>query len=107
MEQEAIAKAESKLERMRRALNTLKQADIGPEEIEAAWEDFVMASGTFYSTLEQGAKNNKKSFAWFGQKKHDRRADPLLKYIHFARNAEEYGIERITKRASSYITVEP
>ena len=66
-----------------------------------------MAAGGFYSALEQGAKVNAKSKAWFGRQKHQRKKDPLLRYVHQARNAEEHGIRQITQRQNSEITLEP
>lgn len=44
--------------------------------------------------FEQGAKGNSKSVPWFGRKKGERKRDPLLSYLHHARNSSEHGIER-------------
>lgn len=68
-----------------------------------AWIDFVLASGSFYSSLQQGAKVNKKSIYWFGEKKHFRKADPVLKYLYAARNSEEHGLMPIVKQAAKEI----
>ena len=73
--------------------------------LEAAWIDFVAAAATIYSKLEQGAKGNASSEGWFSRKKHDRKVDPLLSYIHHTRNAEEHTIEAITERVASSIAV--
>jgi hypothetical protein len=35
----------------------------------------------------------------YGRAKHERRNDPLLSYIHHARNADEHGIKDITRVA--------
>jgi hypothetical protein len=81
----AIASAE--------ALRTAKtMAEFG-----TAWSDFLLAAGRIFSKLEQGAKISGKSKAWFGPQKHQRQTDPLLAYIHHARNADEHGIGRITE----------
>ena len=87
---------------MRNAVDTMNQAK-GPEEIETAWEDFIAAAGTFFSTIEQGAKADNKG--WLDKKKHERGTDPLLSYLQQARHAEEHGIERVTGRASSAVTL--
>lgn len=58
-----------------------------------AWWQFLMAAGGIYSKLEQGAKVNAKSLGWFGRHKNLRKTDPLLQYIHQARNTEEHGLE--------------
>lgn len=62
-----------------------------------AWVEFLIACGGIYTKLEQGAKGCPKSTYWFGTKKHERRVDPLLVYLHQARNADEHGIEPVTK----------
>lgn len=54
-----------------------------------------MAAGTIYTKLEQGAKGHGKSAGWYGRKKKERKDDPLLRYLHYARNSEEHGIERV------------
>jgi hypothetical protein len=57
-----------------------------------------MAVSSIYSKLEQGAKSSGRSTAWFGRKKKERRSDPLLRYLHFARNSDEHGTEHVTHR---------
>jgi hypothetical protein len=85
----SLAKAETFLAAMRIAKNYA--------ELKDAWSDFLLACGRIYSKLEQGAKTNGQSIAWFGRKKHERRNDPLLKYIHHARNIDEHGLTDITR----------
>jgi len=43
---------------------------------------------------------NGKSSGWYGRQKHERRTDPVLKYIHHARNADEHGIAKVTERTA-------
>jgi hypothetical protein len=105
MKYESVQKAKTRLERLRMATRTVKESK-NPAEIEVAWEGVVMAAGSAYSILEQGAKGNGQSEGWFGRKKHERRNDELLSYVHHARNAEEHGFRRITDRTSSHITLE-
>jgi hypothetical protein len=85
----SLAKATASIEAMRNAKTF--------QEFEAAWSDFLLAAGRVFSKLEQGAKVSGPSKDWFGRRKHTRRTDPLLSYIHHARNADEHGIERITE----------
>ena len=97
MNPKAVEQAKIKLEKAQKAIESLKAAqDYAPAE--EAWADFLMAASTLYSKLEQGAKSDGKSLAWFGRKKHDRRKDPLLRYLHYARNSEEHGIDRVVAR---------
>ncbi len=89
----AIKHARRRLERIKAAVAKMQDRTIQPVEFEDAWTDFVMAAGSIYSKLEQGAKSNGVSSAWFGRKKHERKSDELLSYIHHARNSEEHGLE--------------
>ena len=61
-----------------------------------AWTDFLAAASTIYSKLEQGSKSHPSSLGWFGRMKRERKVDPLLSYIHHARNSDEHGIAEIT-----------
>jgi hypothetical protein len=67
-------------------------------EAELAWSAFLMAASTVYSKLEQGTKGSGKCQGWYGRKKKERKDDPLLRYLHFARNSDEHGIEFGTYR---------
>ena len=94
-----LAKAEKTFDAMRSS-TTL-------EDMEEAWTDFLIAVSAIYSKLEQGAKGNSKSEGWFGRKKRERRKDPLLKYLHAARNSNEHGIERIVESTCPYQKLRP
>lgn len=96
MKQAAIAHANARLAKARRALSEMNEAK-SLDDAALAWSDFLIAASGVYSKLEQGAKGGGKSEGWFGRKKHERKADPLLQYVHQARNADEHGIEPITK----------
>lgn len=94
---QAIEQAGLRLERAQRALNDLRAAT-DYERAEQAWSDFLLAANTFFSKLQQGAKEDGKSNAWFGRKVDQRRTDPTLRYIRAARHSDEHGIERIIQR---------
>jgi hypothetical protein len=74
-------------------------------EIDRSWTSFLLASGTIYSKLEKGAKGDPKSEPWFGRIKHERKKDPLLSYIHHARNTVEHGITEITTHSPSELSI--
>jgi hypothetical protein len=95
MKKIAITQARGRLEKVQAALAALTQARTFADA-DSAWSDFLLASSGVYSKLEQGAKGAGKSEAWFGRKKYERKHDPLLRYIHHARNADEHGIEPVT-----------
>jgi hypothetical protein len=106
MDSTAIAKAYRKLAKLRGALETMRNTT-NVEQIESSWEEFILAAGSIYSVLEQGSKSSGKSTAWFGRRKNHRKKDPLLRYLHFARNSEEHGLEKITETGSSSIEIGP
>jgi hypothetical protein len=85
----SIAKASSAVDKMRAAKSH--------SEFEVAWSDFLVAAGRVFTKLEQGAKASGPSKAWYGRQKHLRRKDPLLVYLHHARNVDEHGLEPVTK----------
>lgn len=95
----AVARALDRFRRAERALVELKYAS-DYSTSEAAWTDFLIASNGIFSQLEQGAKSSSKSVAWFGRVRHRQKKDPILRYIHFARNSDEHGIEYVTERHS-------
>jgi hypothetical protein len=105
MDKAATDKAARRIEKIRGTIAILETST--PEAIEDAWEEFVLAAGSFYSAIEQGSKKTAKSKAWFAKKKHERRTNPMLRYIHHARNAEEHGLARITGRFNSKIELSP
>ena len=100
----AVTQAKEKLERAKSAIIKLQHSKTFAER-SASWADFLVASSGVYSKLEQGSKSNGKSTAWFGRKKHDRKKNPLLSYIHHARNTEEHGIAPTTERKNGSLTI--
>ena len=93
----ALNHAQTDLSRARAALERLENA--GSLDAAAdAWTDFLTAAGRIFTKLEQGAKTNGKSSHWFGLKKHARKTDPLLAYIHHARNSIEHALEDVTNK---------
>lgn len=100
----AITKAESRLAKAITAQGRLT-ASTSFREFEPAWADFLVALNGVYAALEQGAKETPQSRQWFGRKKRERREDPLLQYLHQARNADEHGLEPIAEDKTFRMTV--
>lgn len=92
----AITQGKARLESARAALDRARNAQSYPAFAQA-WTEFLTACGGIYTKLEQGAKGCRKSEGWFGRKKHDRSTDPLLRYLHHARNSDEHGIEPVIR----------
>jgi hypothetical protein len=93
----AVEHSRARLRKAKKALGDLRTAD-SFESAEDAWSDFLLAGSSIYSKLEQGSKSFGISTAWYGIKKRERRRDQLLRYLHFARNSDEHGIERVVTR---------
>ena len=94
----AIEKAKGRLEKARTILAELATGK-SPSyaRFQAQWTDFILALNGVYSVLEQGSKVSPQSRQWFGAKKRERREDPLLQYLHQARNADEHGIAPVSR----------
>lgn len=88
-----LAKARAALERL--------ESSASLDERASAWSDLLLAGNAVYSKLEQGSKVSGKAAAWFGRAERVRKLDPLLAYMHHARNSEEHGIEDITSRVKA------
>jgi hypothetical protein len=97
MDSTAVEQAKTRLNKAEKALEALKTAT-NFAEAEEAWTDFLLAAATIYSKLEQGSKSSGKSSGWFARKKKERKDDPLLRYLHHARNSDEHGIESVVSR---------
>jgi hypothetical protein len=97
MDPRAVDQAKQKLRKADMAFHALTSAQ-NYAAVEEAWTDFLLSAASVYSKLRQGAKGNGKSEAWFGRKIKDRKDDPLMRYLHYARNSEEHGIERVVAR---------
>lgn len=97
MEPTAVEHAERRLVKAEKSLSALEAAT-NFDAAEEAWTDFLLAVAGIYSKLEQGAKSSGPSLGWFGRQKKLRRDDPLLRYLHYARNSDEHGIERVVSR---------
>jgi hypothetical protein len=100
MDHLAVEQAKARLQRAKKAIQALEAAD-SYEAAESAWTDFLLSASTIYSKLEQGSKSNGQSQGWFGRKKKERRDDPLLRYLHFARNSDEHGVELVVERGGN------
>lgn len=100
MDAQAVEQAKGRLQRADKALQRLNAAT-NYDEAEEAWSDFLLAAAAIYSKLEQGSKSKGTSSGWFGRKKKERKDDPLLRFLHHARNSDEHGIERVAERGGN------
>jgi hypothetical protein len=107
MRKPALDQARERLGRAAEAVRRMQNAKAYSYKDEnRAWSDFLLAASGVYSKLEQGAKGCGTSEGWFGRKKHDRKKDELLNFIHHARNTDEHGISGTTLFRSNVTTLE-
>lgn len=104
MKSVALHKAKEHLKLAKEAATKLTLED-GFKPYERAWTEFLAQVSRLYSKMEQGSKGCGKSEAWFGRKKHDRKKDPLLSYLHHARDCEEHGIDYGTALRADETTI--
>lgn len=104
MKSKALERAKDRLQRLTDAISALETPECTRKQVQDAWWSFLLAANGIYSQLEQGAKGHGQSEAWFGRKKHERKSDELLSYVHHARNADEHGIEGTTAEHGIYVT---
>jgi len=104
MKKAAIDKAQKRLLKARESFKRILSS-INFSEFESAWTDFLLATQGIHSALELGAMTNPQSRQWYGGKKNERRKDPLLQYLHQARNADEHGIEPIARHNPGHIGI--
>jgi hypothetical protein len=102
MKRVALEKCETLLAKANTLFKAMENADT-LNDVCSAWSDFLVTSQRIHTMLEQGAKGTNKSYAWWGEKRHERRTVPLLRYAHHARNADEHGLAEITKGAGAQV----
>jgi hypothetical protein len=91
-----LAKAERKLEQAQRALLRLVKVQTYLDK-EDAWEHVIFAFNQCFQAIEH-LKKMPKVKPIFDQMLHLQRTDPLLSYMHQARNVEDHGVGPILSR---------
>ncbi len=104
MQERAIKQAKERLSAAEVALTKIEKA-VSLQDMESAWHDLLVAASTVYSKLEQGSKGSGPSEAWFGRRKNERKSDPLLQYVHQARNSAEHSIEEVARGAEVSVSI--
>lgn len=97
MNTNGLNQAKSALAKCTSAFDTLERSK-KLDDVASAWSDFLLSSARVYTKLKAGTKGHGISEAWFGRITKERKDDPLLQYIHQARNTDEHSIEEIAER---------
>lgn len=90
--------AERALAKVQTCFARLQQAD-DLEEVADAWEDFLQAAAKVYEKFRAASRGDPQTWGWFGRVEEERRSDPLLCYLHHARNADFHRFEEIVEPA--------
>lgn len=75
------------------------------EAYEAAWRQFLQEINKVWKKVELECKKNSKFKAWRVKYVELRKTDPLLCYLHHARNSEEHTLTEITKRVAGSLAI--
>jgi hypothetical protein len=74
------------------------------EQFEYRWSAFLIAINRAFLALDAGARDDAKTRTWWSKKKHEWKKDPLLQYLHQARNADEHGLGALSEITPGYFT---
>jgi hypothetical protein len=97
MRSEGIAAAERELKRAVRAHKRIRSPETH-EDAEDAWADFLTHANKVYLKLRAACHGQGVDWMWWKKKMDERRDDPLLVYIHHARNSDTHRLEDTTRR---------
>ena len=97
MRPEGVAAATRELRRAGRATNRFMSAETF-EDFEDAWADFLGHANKVYLKLRAACHGQGVDWTWWKKKMNERRDEPLLAYIHHARNSDTHRLEETTQR---------
>lgn len=97
MRPEGVAAAERELKRaIRASVRVIVTSSF--EDAEDAWVDFLTHAGRLNEKLRAACHGQGVDWMWWKKKMDQRRDDPLLLYVHKARNADTHRLEDIVER---------
>ncbi|KAA5599847.1 hypothetical protein [Blastochloris sulfoviridis] len=92
MDSRAIIQAKRRLRVAKEAFCQLETCD-SDDDFMLKWTEFLSAIDDVFEKIEKGSRNSPQCRQWFGAIKRERKTDPLLNYLHHARNADRHGLE--------------
>ncbi len=90
-----LQKANKRLAAARSAFARVRESK-SFDEFEHAWTDFLLATNAIWEILKATCRGHPTNEPWFGIQLNKQRKDPLLQYMHQARNSDEHGLEPVT-----------
>lgn len=100
----AIKKARDRFDKAREALFKCRIAP-SYDAFCTSWSDFLLHTGGVLNQLESGAKTHARARQWYGVRAKAGRNDPLVSYLHQARNIEEHDFSPVTKFEDGHISI--
>lgn len=92
MAPEILAHAQKAQRAAENALVRMREAKSFPD-FEEAWNDFLSTYGKVWTRLVAVCKaNTKAATKWRGEQERIRKEDPLLRYLHHARNSDQHSV---------------
>ncbi|MFL6725177.1 MAG: hypothetical protein ACJ8FS_01530 [Sphingomicrobium sp.] len=73
------------------------------DDVADAWADFLAHANKVYAKLRAACHGQPLDWMWWKKKMDERRDDPLLAYIHHARNCDTHRLEDTTREMRSDI----
>ena len=104
MKKAAIEKAKKRLSLAHSHLEGVRQSK-NFEQFQDCWYQFLVVANSAETVLQSGARSDSKSRPWFGNKINQRKNDPLLSYMHQARNVDEHGIEAVAEHVDGSLSI--
>ena len=102
MRPDGVAAAIRELKRADRARKRMVTA-LTVDDAEDAWVEFLAHAGNIYAKLKAACYGHPRDYGWYGKQLDDRGRDPLLLYIHKARNAITHRLEAVVEGAPTAV----
>lgn len=83
------------------------EAQANKEEAKRHWTDFLMALSSIYNALLEGGNCCGSCKGWMGKQLNLRDKDPLMHYLHQARNSVEHALEESVAYAPQIVFINP
>lgn len=99
MRSEGVAAADREMKRAARAHRRIALAE-SFDDAEEAWVDFLTHANRVYTKLRAACHGHPLDWSWWKKKMDERRDDPLLAYVHHARNCDTHRLEPMTAHIS-------
>lgn len=107
MDSQPLPQARAELRAAGQALERMK-ASSSFQEFEDSWKEFLGAVEKVWTKTERECQRVRSKFQpWQGKFAKARRNDPILRYVHHARNVDQHTIHEIVEHQPGHMTLNP